>query len=75
MAAVIKPVYSSSVQGIGFDPERQELHVAWPSGKVSVYSGVPAALADDVSKAWSVGKAVKEQIVGNFEHRYAGEEA
>lgn len=67
------PVHSSSVQSVGFDAEKQELHVAWPGGKVSVYSGVPSALANDVSRSWSVGKALKEQVVGKFDHRYAGE--
>lgn len=64
-------VYSSNVQSIGYDPDTQELHVTWTSGKTSVYTGVPAKLADEIPKSWSVGKAVKEQIVGQYPHKYA----
>lgn len=72
MPPVMVSVYSSHVQAIGHDNDKQELHVRWNGGKTSVYSGVPAAVADDVSKAWSVGKAVREQIIPNYQHKYAG---
>lgn len=71
MAPVMNPVYSSHVDSVGFDAETKELYVEWDSGKTSIYSGVSAALADEVSKSWSVGKAVREQIIDKFPHRYA----
>lgn len=66
------PVFSSNVKAIGHDPETNELHVEWQNGKVSVYEGVPAKVASDVQNAWSVGKAVNEQIKDNYNHRYRG---
>lgn len=74
MPPVMTPVYSSHVNKIGHSPETQELFVQWDTGKTSVYSGVSATLAEDISKSWSVGKALKEQVVGKFDHRYDGGE-
>lgn len=70
-APVMQSVYSSNVNRVGHDPETGELHVQWQGGKTSIYSGVPAALASDVAQSWSVGKAVREQIIPNYEHRYS----
>ena len=69
-APVMQSVYSSHVDRIGHDPETGELYVQWQGGKTSIYSGVPAAVANDVTTAWSVGKAVREQIIPNYQHRY-----
>lgn len=66
----MREIYSSHVDRIGYSSDTQELHVCWRGGKTSVYTGVPADLANQVSKSWSVGKAIKEQIVDNFPHRY-----
>lgn len=72
MPPKMKPVYSSHVDKIGHDSDTQELHVQWQGGKTSIYSGVSAALADEVSNSWSVGKAIHEQIKDNYPHRYGG---
>lgn len=69
---VMQSVYSSHVDRIGHDPETNELHVQWQGGKTSIYSGVPAGLAEDVRNSWSVGNAVKDQIIDKFSHRYEG---
>lgn len=66
------PVYSSSVQSVGHDPETNELHVQWKNGKTSIYEGVPANVASDVRNAWSVGQAVNTMIKDAYSHRYAG---
>jgi hypothetical protein len=71
MPPVMRSVFSSHVNRVGHDPETGDLHVEWDNGKTSIYSGVPPALADDVSNAWSVGKALHGQIKGKFPHRYA----
>jgi hypothetical protein len=65
------PVYSSNVKSIGHDPDSNELHVEWNTGKVSIYEGVPAKVASDVQNAWSVGQAVRDMIKDNYGHRYA----
>jgi hypothetical protein len=64
----MRDVYSSHVRQVGHDGEN--LHVIWDTGRHSIYKGVPADLADQVSKSWSVGKALTEQIKEKFEHEY-----
>jgi len=65
------PVHSSHVDSVGYDATAQEMHVRWDSGKTSIYSGVPAELADEVLKSWSVGSALTEKVKSAFSHRYA----
>jgi hypothetical protein len=67
----MRDVHSSHVSRIGYDAKTKELHVEWGTDKVSVYSGVPAGLADEVMNSWSVGKALTDQVKGKFGHRYA----
>ena len=74
MPPQMKPVFSQSVREIGHDAATGELHVTWVNGRRSVYSGVPAELAEQASKAWSVGKFVHEKIKPVHEHRYHGGE-
>lgn len=74
MSPIMQSVFSSHVDRIGHDSDTGDLHVQWQGGKTSVYSGVPAALASDVRNSWSVGKAVREQIIPNYKHRYSGGE-
>lgn len=65
-------VYSSRVAAIGHDPVTNSLYVRWRRGKISRYDGVPPAVAERVSKAWSVGEALNEHVVGKFDHGYVG---
>lgn len=67
----LRDVYSSHVAQIGHDPDTGELHVVWDTGKTSIYSGVPADVADGVMKSWSIGTALREQVKGQYDHRYA----
>lgn len=64
----MKSVYSSHVNTIGHDGT--DLFVTWDSGKTSVYKGVPAKLASEVTSSWSVGKALAEQVKGKYDHEY-----
>lgn len=67
----MRQVFSSSVAEIGYDADRKTLLVQWGrTGKVSAYQGVPADLADEVMNAPSVGQALREQIQGNYAHKY-----
>jgi hypothetical protein len=65
-----KNVYSSMVSEIGYDDETQELLVTWTNGRRSAYSGVPEGLADQLSRAPSVGGMINADIKGVFPHRY-----
>jgi hypothetical protein len=64
-------VDSSHVSRIGYSPPDQELWVDWDTGKTSVYQGVPPKLAANVMTSWSVGQALRTDIKGHYEHRYA----
>ncbi len=70
MPPVMREVYSSHVNRVGYDHQAQELHVEWDTGKRSVYSAVPPHVADSTMNAWSVGKALIEQVKPVYEHRY-----
>jgi hypothetical protein len=65
-----KPVYSSNVQEVAYDEEKKELYITWTRGKRSVYSGVPAELAVDLSNAPSVGTMLNQEIKPYYQHRY-----
>ena len=67
---VMKGVYSSHVDRIGYDAEAQDLHVTWQGGRTSIYSGVPPEKADSVMNAWSVGQALHEEVKPHHSHRY-----
>lgn len=59
------------VSEVGYDDENQELMVKWAKGsKTSIYSEVPEALADELSRAPSVGSMLIERIKPYYSHRY-----
>lgn len=70
-APQMERVQSSQVDAIGYDPAKQELYVAWASGKTSIYSGVPALVHDDVRHAPSIGRALNLSVKNRYQHRYA----
>lgn len=65
-------VISSNVEEIGWsdDDGVGTLLVTWKSGRVSAYAGVDEGLADEVSRAPSVGSMLNTDIKPNFQHRY-----
>jgi hypothetical protein len=62
---------STNVAQIGYDPETSELVVVFQKGGRYVYAGVPAALAESVMSAPSVGSALNSDIKGFYPHRRA----
>lgn len=70
MPMVWKSVLSSRVAEIGYDPETKTLGVRWPKGKTSVYEDVPEDVANRIMNAPSIGQALQESILGEFDHRY-----
>jgi hypothetical protein len=65
-----RSVFSSTVAAVGHDSDTNELLVEWLDGKISAYQGVDPLMVDDISKSYSVGKAIHAQIKGKFSHRY-----
>jgi hypothetical protein len=72
MTLEMRSVYSSHVDAIGYDPETEELHVKYSSGRTAVYDGVPPTVADTVqsSVVWSIGEALHAHVRGKYRHRY-----
>jgi hypothetical protein len=65
-------VLSSRVNKVGYSPSAQHLYVIWArGGKVSMYSDVPADIADQFAKSWSVGSAVNTMLNG-YPMEYVG---
>ena len=65
-----RSVFSSSVASIGYDSDTGELLVTWAkSGKVSAYQ-VSEDVADEASRAASVGGYINDEIKPNSAHRY-----
>ena len=71
MTVSLRPVFSSHIDAIGYDPETKELHVRYKGGKVAIHEEVPASVADKVTGAASIGTALNAHIKGVFPHRYA----
>lgn len=69
----MKPVFSSMVSEVGYDPDTGELLVKWArSGKVSGYSGVSEEIANDLAdgRIASVGQFINSDIKDRHGHRY-----
>ena len=70
MMPYMRQVFSSNVAEVGYDADTAELFVTWKSGKTSVYTGVPADVAQAAMTAYSVGQAIQQDIIPNYPHRY-----
>ncbi len=71
----LRRVFSSHINGVGYDPVSKELHVAFAGkdgkpGKTAVYMDVPADVAQQVTDAPSIGTALHSLIKGRFAHGY-----
>jgi hypothetical protein len=66
----MRSVYSSHVDRVGYSVDTGDLYVQWDTGKTSVYSGVPADVADEVMNSWSVGSALTTRVKSAYQHRY-----
>ena len=69
-------VFSSHVESVSYDPDSQSMTITWKSGKqrTSVYEGVPEDVADQASRAASVGSFLRENVKGKHAHRYGEED-
>jgi hypothetical protein len=65
-----RSVFSSAVDSIGYDSDTNEMVVTWKSGRVSRYAGVSEGLAEQASKAPSVGTFLNSDVKPYFDHRY-----
>lgn len=70
----MRRVWSSHIDGIEYDPDRQALLVQYKNGKTSAYGDVPPDVAQTVMQSESIGKAIHAHVRGKFAHSYVGED-
>lgn len=68
MAEWSKPVFSSMVSTVGYDPDQHVLYLTWSNGRTSGYADVPEEKAVDCSNAPSVGQFVNQEIKPYYKH-------
>ena len=61
------PVASSLIKAVGYDSEKEELHVQFHKGDEYVYRGVPQAIAMSFERSPSVGRYFLNNIKGKYE--------
>lgn len=70
----LKPVISSNIGGIGYDPENKLLKVAFKTktgSNMYLYEGVEQETYDSLYQAESIGKKLNESVVRQKEkYRY-----
>lgn len=64
----MKPVKSSNILAVGYDPAARELHVQFKSGRYA-FADVPPEAAQKLETANSVGGHFHTEIKGRFEAR------
>ena len=60
-------VDSSNVESIGYDDEKQELHVRFLSGGYYIYHEVPRQIFDDLMNAPSKGSFLNREMKGVYQ--------
>ena len=68
----MREVYSNRVAKIGYEDGKLTVQWAKPgkNGAISVWTGVPEQLANEVMNAPSIGSALKLSIEGVYSHSY-----
>jgi hypothetical protein len=64
----MKPVQSSNVKSVGYDPEKKALHIHFRSGTTYVYKDVPESVYWELLESQSVGKYLDKNVKGGFDH-------
>lgn len=63
----MKPVASSLLKTVGYDPDKETLHVQFHKGGEYVYRGVPQKMYDAMMNDNSAGGYFIQNIKGRFE--------
>lgn len=70
----MKPVYSSHISHIAYDPLNKTLSVRYSRGnRTAVYKGVPEDIGNSVTQAPSIGEALHSMVRGKFPFTYEKE--
>ena len=63
----MRPVDSSTIAAIGFDPQAKVLHVVFKNGSRYIYQDFPMSLYEEFLAAPSAGKFFAQKIKGGYE--------
>jgi len=69
MVTWLQSVYSTMVQEIAYDADREEMIVTWKGGTSGAYSGVPEDVAQSCAHAASVGQFINSEIKPIYAYR------
>lgn len=69
MPVEMKPVKSSNISSVGYDPDAKTLHIAFSNGSQYTYHGVDAEKHVALMGAESVGKHLNAHIKGH--HKFS----
>ena len=61
-----RPVNSSAMVAVGYDPATEALEIEFHEGRVSFYSGVPESVHEGLISATSQGSYFAENIKGRY---------
>ncbi|HHJ4503920.1 MULTISPECIES: KTSC domain-containing protein [Klebsiella/Raoultella group] len=67
-----QPVSSSNLQSVGYDPTTRVLEIAFHSGGVYQYSGVPSTVHLGLLSAGSKGQYFHQHIKNVYSYRRVG---
>lgn len=67
-AGGFKPVKSSMIEGVAYDPASQAMHVKFKGGQHYVYHDITPQSHEDMMSAKSLGKHFAEHIRGRAKH-------
>ena len=65
-------VASSNIESVGYDPRTQTLEVAFLSGAVYQYYGIPAGLHEELMRAGSKGRFLHLYIKDRYPYSRVG---
>lgn len=66
----MKPVLSSHVSALHYDPDAATLDVIYTNGNHVRYKGVPPEKAEQIENAPSIGLALRYEIRGQYDFEY-----
>ncbi len=65
-----KPVFSKMINEVGWDSETQEMIVTFKNGRKAAYAGASEHMADELSRAASVGTMFGQEVKDRYAFRY-----
>lgn len=68
----MRPVSSSNISAVGYDPDTETLRVQFTNGSIYEYKNVPSVLFDEFLAAGSLGSFLNRNIRYSFPYEKIG---